>query len=1032
MTSFATRFLLLLGLGGVLVGSRLGGQSYSFSTLAGGEGFSVDGTGAAATLSASQLAVDAVGNVYFPDPVRQTIRRISPEGVVTTIAGATSQPGSADGPVALARFRAPTGIALDALGNLYVGDTGNRVLRRISAGVVTTIAGQVGVEAQVDGTGAAARFVSLGSLAVDGAGNVFLCDERTGLVLVRKVTPAGVVSTLLEGGSFSSDQSLVGFYPSGLAADPAGNLFITDNYGCTIRKLTPSGTLTVVTGTPDLRGSADGPAGVAQLSSPRGIARAVNGDLFFVDHSSMTLRRMAPDGTVTTLAGQPDEPYRPAMANGVGGNARFNRAGRPAIDPTGNLYLTDGDGESIVRKGVPTSEPAPPIVTVSPAQEMGLSRNVGARSSITFKVVAIGGAPLAFQWLKNQASIPGATGGAFTLASTVQADEGEYSVRVSNAQGTYTSQAVKLWVYTPAFEAFTTRRSVPGGSFLWGIASGGGQLVAVGTGGGILTSVDGRGWTVRESGTREWLLGVTYGAGQYVVVGDHGTILISRDGGTWRRVLASGTLQRLNNVAYGNGRFVAVGEGGAIVTSPDAERWTPRVSGVASWLRGLVWEPPPGGGAFGAGFGHRFYASGQGGVMLSSETGESWSRPTGFPPTGLGGRDLEGLAGGPTGIGQEGVIVRLERGLMASKSSPPITSWATNWYARELGLQARFRGIASAADALFVTGENGVVAAAPNSAGPWSFIPTGTTANLVSGAFHGNALFVVGENETVLESQPLYPTRLVNLATRGLVGSGESVMIGGFVVSGSVPRTVLLRAAGPALGALGVPDFLTEPVLTLSDAAGRTMANNAGWSLNVNAAEIAAAARQVGAFAFAVGSADAAMLMTLSPGAYTAQVTGQGSATGVALVEAYDTEPAGREGSRFVNLSTRGRVGTDENRFIAGFVLSGAASRRVLIRAVGPALGGFGLAGVLAEPKIELYAQRFGRAELRQTAGAWSLRFDADEIRSAALLAGAFALPEDSLDAALVADLLPGAYTVQVSGVNNATGLAIVEVYDLP
>jgi hypothetical protein len=284
----------------------------------------------------------------------------------------------------------------------------------------------------------------------------------------------------------------------------------------------------------------------------------------------------------------------------------------------------------------------------------------------------------------------------------------------------------------------------------------------------------------------------------------------------------------------------------------------------------------------------------------------------------------------------------------------------------------------------------------------------------------------------VLESQPLYPTRLVNLATRGLVGSGDSVMIGGFVVNGSMPKTILLRAAGPALGAFGVPDFLVAPVLTLFDAAGRSMASNAGWSLNANANDIAAAARQVGAFALAAGSADAAMLITLAPGAYTAQVTGQGGATGIALVEAYDTEPAGREGSRFINLSTRGRVGADGNRMIAGFVLSGAASRRVLIRAVGPALAGFGLTGVLAEPKIELYAQRGGNSELRQTAGAWSLQPNADEIRSAAFLAGAFALPEDSRDAALVADLLPGAYTVQVSGVNNATGLAIVEVYDLP
>ena len=348
------------------------------------------------------------------------------------------------------------------------------------------------------------------------------------------------------------------------------------------------------------------------------------------------------------------------------------------------------------------------------------------------------------------------------------------------------------------------------------------------------------------------------------------------------------------------------------------------------------------------------------------------------------------------------------------------------WRDERLGLTARFRGLARGAGAMFATGENGVIAAAQSVSGPWSFIPSGTTANLVSGVFHGNSLFIVGENETTLQSEPLYPSRLINIATRGAVGAGADAMISGFVVSGSAPKQVLLRAAGPALRTFGLDRALTSPVLTLFDGASRPMATNRGWA---NASTIAEASARVGAFPFAAGSADAALLVTLEPGAYTAQVTSSNAATGLALVEAYDAETLATEGSRAINISTRGQVGAGADRLIAGFVIHGAASRRVLIRAVGPSLAAFGLDATLAEPQLELVDSR---GNWLRRAGPWSTEPDAAEVEAAAAVAGAFALSDGSKDAAIVAALLPGSYTVQVSGVNDTTGVALVEVYDLP
>src|SRR5262249_53520288 len=173
------------------------------------------------------------------------------------------------------------------------------------------------------------------------------------------------------------------------------------------------------------------------------------------------------------------------------------------------------------------------------------------------------------------------------------------------------------------------------------------------------------------------------------------------------------------------------------------------------------------------------------------------------------------------------------------------------------------------------------------------------------------------------------------------------------------------------------------------------------------------------------------VLTTLTPGAYTALISGANNTTGLSIVEVYDADPLSNEGSRAINISTRGVAGSGANKMIAGFVIDGASSRRVLIRAVGPGISvaPFNVSGTLAEPQIELYNSR---NLLHATAGAWGLQSNADEIRGSAKVVSAFDLPEGSKDSAMVVTLLPGAWTVQVGGAGNATGVVLVEVYALP
>ncbi|MBI5767233.1 MAG: DUF1800 family protein [Verrucomicrobia bacterium] len=258
--------------------------------------------------------------------------------------------------------------------------------------------------------------------------------------------------------------------------------------------------------------------------------------------------------------------------------------------------------------------------------------------------------------------------------------------------------------------------------------------------------------------------------------------------------------------------------------------------------------------------------------------------------------------------------------------------------------------------------------------------------------------------------------RLANISTRGQVGADADNIFGGFVIAGG-PKTVLVRAIGPGLAAFGVPGTLTDPTLTIFDSKNAAVASNDNW----NAAD-ATQFSGVGAFPLPTGSKDAVVVTTLQPGAYTAQISGVGTAnTGVALLEVYDVGGAGQ----LVNIATRLSVGTGANAAVAGFVVApGAGTRKLLVRGVGPALAAFGLGGTLPDPKLTVLDAVGSEVAVVNANGG------ASALTAAAGPAGAFVTT--AIDTAVIVNVAPGSYTAQLAGLSGTTsGVALIEVYDI-
>lgn len=263
--------------------------------------------------------------------------------------------------------------------------------------------------------------------------------------------------------------------------------------------------------------------------------------------------------------------------------------------------------------------------------------------------------------------------------------------------------------------------------------------------------------------------------------------------------------------------------------------------------------------------------------------------------------------------------------------------------------------------------------------------------------------------------------RLVNLSTRAISGSGERTLIVGFVVRGTGAKPLLVRAVGPTLANFGVPNPLENPALSVVGTNNAAIASNDDWN---NSAAVAALAQQVSAFPLNPNSKDAALQSSVNPGGYTVVVSGSG-ATGSALAEIYDADVANSPGARLTNLSSRALLGSNEI-LTAGFAIGGDKTKKLLIRAVGPTLSSFGIAAPFEDPKLQVLS---GETVLASNDN-WGTGA-VSSINAATTSVLTFPLLSGSKDAALIAQLSPGTYTVQVTGQTSGSGVVLIEIYDL-
>jgi len=254
----------------------------------------------------------------------------------------------------------------------------------------------------------------------------------------------------------------------------------------------------------------------------------------------------------------------------------------------------------------------------------------------------------------------------------------------------------------------------------------------------------------------------------------------------------------------------------------------------------------------------------------------------------------------------------------------------------------------------------------------------------------------------------------LNLSTRGLVGIGDNVLIGGFIVTGADPKTIVLRALGPSLSDFGVPNVLGDPVLNVYDSSGRLVASNDNWQDDPTRPVVEANGLTPS------NPSESAIARGLAPGAYTVIVRGKDATPGIGLVEAYDISPLVT--SKLKNISTRGSVGTGDNVLISGFIVGDVDRTTVVVRALGPSLAAYGVSEVLSDPTLTIYDSTGAAIASNDN---WHDNVNWVDIRKHRLL------PVDQRESALVLHLPAGAYTAIVSGANGATGNALVEIYDL-
>ena len=322
--------------------------------------------------SPAGVAVDATGNIYVADYGNNLIRKISPAGLVSTFAGNGTQ-GLINAPGLLASFNQPTGIAVDAAGNVYVGDAGNDRIRKItSTGIVSTLAGSDST-GYADGADSTASFFHPEGIALDAAGNVYVADA--GNNLIRKVATSGTVSTFASNGTDVGETNIFS-NPTGVAVDASGNVFVANYINNNILKVSAAGVVSTFAGS-GATGATNGAGSSASFYFPNSVAVDAANNVYVADGINDLVRKITPDGTVSTLAGS----GKSGAVDGTGIAASFDGPAGLAVDAAGNVYVADSNN-NLIRKITPAG-----VVTTVAGNGLAGARNGQAVARRNPKVI---------------------------------------------------------------------------------------------------------------------------------------------------------------------------------------------------------------------------------------------------------------------------------------------------------------------------------------------------------------------------------------------------------------------------------------------------------------------------------------------------------------------------------------------------------------------------------------------------------------------------------------------------------------------
>ncbi|HWB59978.1 MAG TPA: protease pro-enzyme activation domain-containing protein [Chthoniobacteraceae bacterium] len=410
-----------------------------------------DGSGTNAIFAyPSGAAIDSSGNVYIADFLNDVIRKVTPSGLTSSPYGQPEVTGSANGSGTNATFNTPNSVAIDTSGNIYVADSSNSTIRKITtSGSVSLLAGKPGRTGTTNGSGTAARFNNPQGVAVDGAGNVYVAD--TGNNLIRKITASGSVSTLAGvsgtlGWKDGSAASALFNNPISVAADSAGNVYVADENNYVVREISTSGTVSTPYGQGGVIGSADGIGTGALFNSPTGLFIDGSNNIYVADcqvplapasqvPGNTTIRRINTSGVVSTIAGTPGTT---GTNDGTGPAAQFDSPQFAAVGATGIVYICDTYNQTIRAGGL-----APLIFTVAGTQ------TVTAGQPATFTISVEGSGSVTYQWYYSGSAIASATGATYTIPSASGSNAGNYTVVATDPYGSGTSGAYTLTVNTP-------------------------------------------------------------------------------------------------------------------------------------------------------------------------------------------------------------------------------------------------------------------------------------------------------------------------------------------------------------------------------------------------------------------------------------------------------------------------------------------------------------------------------------------------------------------------------------------------------